>query len=78
MYVSNHAVTCRRLRDRLIGDEHYELARDVSTKCGIDVAGVWVSWGKALLKFGDFSAARRKFEKVLNVCHRMLVLIMSL
>ena len=57
----------RRLRDRLIDDEFYDVAAAVSTKCGIDVVGVWVSWGKSLLKCGDYATARSKLAKCMKV-----------
>ena len=59
----------RRLRDRLIEDEFYDLAASVSTKCGIDVVGVWLSWGKSLLKCGDYATARVQLAKCLKVSY---------
>lgn len=64
----------RRLRDKLIEDERLLLAMEVSTKCGLDPTGVWVSMGMTCLQSGDFSGAREKFSKCLkplkdkNVC----------
>ena len=58
---------CRRLRDRLIHEERLPLAMDVSTKCGIDPAGVWAAWGMAALRAGDYSTARDKFSHCLKV-----------
>ena len=42
----------RRLRDKLIEEEHWDVAKTVSTKCGIDPSGVWIAWGQACLKVG--------------------------
>ena len=58
----------RRLRDKLIEDEHLSLAMEVSTKCGIDPSDVWSAWGLACLTAGDYTAAREKFSKCLKVC----------
>ncbi|KAL4238418.1 hypothetical protein ACF0H5_003126 [Mactra antiquata] len=66
--------TVRRLRDKLIADERLSLAMEVSTKCGLDPTGVWVTWGMMCLQSGDFTGAREKFTKCLkpvkdkNVC----------
>lgn len=57
----------RRLRDKLIEEERWSLAMEVSTKCGIDAVGVWVSWGKACVRVGDYGAAREKFAKCFKV-----------
>ncbi|XP_013400771.1 zinc finger FYVE domain-containing protein 26-like [Lingula anatina] len=58
--------TVRRLRDKLIEDERLSLAMEISTKCGLDPAGVWAAWGKACLKTGDFQAAREKFSRCMK------------
>ena len=57
----------RRLRDKLIADERLSLAMEVSTKCGIDPAGVWSAMGFACLQLGDFAGARDKFSHCLKV-----------
>ena len=57
----------RRLRDRLIEEERLPLAMDVSTKCGIDPTGVWMAWGMAALRAGDYTTARDKFSHCLKV-----------
>ena len=57
----------RRLRDKLISSERLGLAMDVSTKCGIDPAGVWSAMGFACLHTGDFAGARDKFAHILKV-----------
>ncbi|XP_076098495.1 uncharacterized protein LOC143068375 isoform X2 [Mytilus galloprovincialis] len=56
----------RRLRDSLIKDERLELAVEVSTKCGLDPAGVWAEWGMNCLQSGDLQAAREKFSRCLK------------
>ncbi|CAG5123692.1 unnamed protein product, partial [Candidula unifasciata] len=58
---------CLRLRDKLIADERLSLAMEVSTKCGIDPAGVWSAMGFACLHLGDFTGARDKFAHCLKV-----------
>lgn len=60
-------VLIRRLRDKLIADERLSLAMEVSTKCGIDPAGVWSAMGFACLHLGDFLGARDKFAHCLKV-----------
>uniref|UniRef100_A0A8C4WVC4 Zinc finger FYVE domain-containing protein 26 n=1 Tax=Eptatretus burgeri TaxID=7764 RepID=A0A8C4WVC4_EPTBU len=55
-----------RLRDRLIEDEHYQLAVEVSTKSGLDRGGVWSAWGMACLKAGLFTEAWEKFSRCLR------------
>ncbi|XP_035827727.1 zinc finger FYVE domain-containing protein 26 [Aplysia californica] len=57
----------RRLRDKLIADERLKLAMEVSTKCGIDPAGVWAAMGFARLHLGDYQGAREKFGHCLKV-----------
>ena len=57
----------RRLRDKLITDERLQLAMEVSTKCGIDPAGVWSAMGFACLRISDFTGAREKFGRCLRV-----------
>jgi hypothetical protein len=34
----------RKIRDKLIVDEQYELARDVAVHCQIEVDVVWIAW----------------------------------
>uniref|UniRef100_UPI00358E2D5C zinc finger FYVE domain-containing protein 26 n=1 Tax=Myxine glutinosa TaxID=7769 RepID=UPI00358E2D5C len=55
-----------RLRDRLIEDEHYQLAIEVSTKSGLDRGGVWSAWGMACLNAGFFAEAWEKFSRCLQ------------
>ncbi|KAK3093553.1 hypothetical protein FSP39_017239 [Pinctada imbricata] len=54
------------LRDRLIQDERFQLASEVSTKCGLDTAGVWGAWGMNCLMAGDFPGAREKYARCLK------------
>ena len=51
----------RRVRDRLIQDDRFLLAMEVSTKCQLDASAVWSAWGMMALKSGDFQTAREKF-----------------
>ncbi|XP_069118425.1 uncharacterized protein [Argopecten irradians] len=59
--------TIRRLRDKLIEAERLPLAVEVSTKCGLDPAGVWAAWGMSCLQAGDFTRAREKLNRCLKV-----------
>lgn len=51
----------RRVRDRLIEDDRFGLAMEVSTKCQLDTSAVWAAWGMGALKSGNFISARNKF-----------------
>ena len=55
------------MRDKLIQVERLHLAVEVSTKCGLDPAGVWGAWGMNCLLSGDFPGAREKFSRSLKV-----------
>ncbi|CAF1082231.1 unnamed protein product, partial [Didymodactylos carnosus] len=58
--------TLRRIRNKLLDDERYQLAMDISTRCNLDSYTIWVQWGMACLYIGLFSEARKKFEKCLK------------
>lgn len=63
----------RKLRDRLMETERMSLALEVSTKCALETSGVFAAWGLAMLRAGDWAAARDKFTHclqvgVVNVC----------
>ncbi|XP_053553819.1 zinc finger FYVE domain-containing protein 26 [Bombina bombina] len=55
-----------RLRNRLLEAEYYNLAIEVSTKTGLDPAGVWHAWGMACLKSHNLPGAREKFSRCLK------------
>ena len=57
----------RRLRDKLLLDDRFILAVEVSTKSHLDPNVVWSSWGMACLKAGQYEAAREKFGHCFNV-----------
>ena len=57
----------RSLRDRLLEEERWQLAMEMSTKCGLDCNAVWIGWGLGLLRVGDWLSARDKFSHVLKV-----------
>ena len=57
----------RRVRDRLIQDDRFSLAMEVSTKCQLDAGAVWSAWGMMALKSGDFKTARDKFTRCFQV-----------
>ncbi|XP_064484118.1 zinc finger FYVE domain-containing protein 26-like isoform X2 [Ornithodoros turicata] len=56
----------RKLRDRLTEAERMELALEVATKCRLEKSGIFASWGLALLRVGDWAAAREKFSLCLQ------------
>eukprot|EP00029_Vermamoeba_vermiformis_P001872 TRINITY_DN1209_c0_g1_i2.p1 TRINITY_DN1209_c0_g1~~TRINITY_DN1209_c0_g1_i2.p1 ORF type:complete len:998 (-),score=312.73 TRINITY_DN1209_c0_g1_i2:110-3103(-) len=56
----------RKLRDKLIVEEKFEVARDVAVICGVEVDVVWVAWGLHRLRAGQYSAARDAFALCLN------------
>lgn len=56
----------RKIRNRLLEEERYELAMNLSTKCGLDTQTVWASWGLVELKRSNYKEARNKFEKCLK------------
>lgn len=58
--------SARRVRNRLLEEERYELAMNLSTKCGLDTQTVWASWGLVELRRGQYKEARTKFEKCLK------------
>ena len=62
----------RRVRDRLIQDDRFYLAMEVSTKCQLDASAVWSAWGMMALKSGDFKMAREKFTRCFQVSNVML------
>lgn len=53
----------RRLRDKLLEDEQWHVALEVSTKAGLDNSGVFAAWGKCCLKSGSLQLAREKFQR---------------
>eukprot|EP01127_Copromyxa_protea_P019467 TRINITY_DN632_c0_g1_i2.p1 TRINITY_DN632_c0_g1~~TRINITY_DN632_c0_g1_i2.p1 ORF type:complete len:680 (-),score=122.40 TRINITY_DN632_c0_g1_i2:27-2066(-) len=55
----------RITRDALQKNKKYELARDLSLKCGIEVDCVWAEWGLDLIEQSKFREARTKFHHVL-------------
>ncbi|KAM7289826.1 zinc finger FYVE domain-containing protein 26 [Ixodes scapularis] len=56
----------RKLRDRLMETERMALALEVSNKCGLEKSGVFAAWGLAMLRAGDWAAARDKFAHCLQ------------
>ena len=55
-----------QLRDKLIKEDHIQLALDVSEKCNLDPYPVRASWGLALLKRGEYSKAKEIFSLCLK------------
>ena len=54
----------RRLRDWLIAEERWNVAMEISTKCGLDSAGVWSTWGLSCLRVSDYRNARTSLPSV--------------
>ena len=67
--------TWRKLRDRLIDNELWTLALDVSTKAGLDAGSVWAAWGLVCLKVGHFQGARQRFQRCLKPAAKMSPLL---
>lgn len=69
MFASRVAVGTlhRPLRDRLVEEERWQLAIEMSTKCGLDSGSVWAAWGLALLRSGNWQSARDKLSRILKV-----------
>lgn len=57
----------RRVRDRLVAEDRFELAMEVSTKCQLDSNTVWTAWGMGCIKAGEFQMARDKFRHCFHV-----------
>ena len=57
----------RRVRDRLIQVDQFDLAMEVSTKCQLDTGVVWCAWGVACLRCGELDRAREKFKHCFQV-----------
>ena len=58
----------RRLRDKLLEQERFELAKEVTSKCALDPVPVWFSLGISQLKSGKLSKARDALGKCMSVC----------
>lgn len=56
----------RTLRDNLVINEKWNLAIDISLKCGLQKTGVMAAWGMSLIKAGCFETAREKFQNCLT------------
>ncbi|OQR75857.1 hypothetical protein BIW11_08153, partial [Tropilaelaps mercedesae] len=50
----------RKLRDKLLDAERFQLALEVSTKCNLQTNVVLATWGISMIKAGDWSLARDK------------------
>ncbi|CAF3740585.1 unnamed protein product [Rotaria sordida] len=58
--------TLRKIRNKLLDDERYQLAMDISTRCNLDTQTIWFQWGMAYLHIGQYIEARDKFDKCLQ------------
>ncbi|CAO1403533.1 unnamed protein product [Diamesa serratosioi] len=56
----------RKLRDALVVAEKWNMAIDISLKCGFKTTGVFAAWGVSSLKAGCFETAREKFTHCLT------------
>jgi hypothetical protein len=43
----------RRIRDRLVGEDRFRMALDLSSKCQLECASVWADWARALVVMGQ-------------------------
>jgi zinc finger FYVE domain-containing protein 26 len=66
LYDLRNPESVRRVRNRLLEEERYELAMNLSTKFGLDTQSVWASWGLVELKRANYKEARTKFDKCLK------------
>lgn len=57
----------RRVRDRLVQEDQFEMAMEVSTKCQLDTSVVWSAWGMACLRCGQLDKAREKLKHCFQV-----------
>ncbi|XP_014667165.1 PREDICTED: zinc finger FYVE domain-containing protein 26-like isoform X2 [Priapulus caudatus] len=58
--------SARRYRDKLLEDERFQLAMEVSAKCSLDMNAVWTNWGMTHLRARDYANARSKLSKCLK------------
>ncbi|CAM4879019.1 unnamed protein product [Rotaria socialis] len=58
--------TLRKVRNKLLDDERYQLAMDISTRCNLDTHTIWFQWGMTYLRIGHYEDARDKFDKCLQ------------
>lgn len=68
----------RRVRDRLMQNDRFKLAMEVSTKCQLDTGAVLAAWGMACLKSGNFIEARSKFKNCFQVSHTRTSILMAI
>jgi zinc finger FYVE domain-containing protein 26 len=66
LYDLRNPESVRRVRNRLLEEERYELAMNLSTKFGLDTQSVWASWGLVELRRANYKEARNKFDKCLK------------
>lgn len=73
----------RKLRDNLVHAEKWDIALDLSFKCGYSSTGVLAAWGISCLRFGCYEIAREKLSHCLNqivsidVTRKIMLLIES-
>ena len=50
---SNSTSRLRRIRDKLVSEDRFIMALDLSTKCQLECASVWADWARALVVMGQ-------------------------
>ena len=50
----NSTSRLRRIRDKLISEDRFITALDLSTKCQLECASVWADWARALVVMGQY------------------------
>jgi hypothetical protein len=50
----NSASRLRRIRDKLISEDRFNMALDLSTKCQLECASVWADWARSLVVMGQY------------------------
>ncbi|KAF7283085.1 hypothetical protein GWI33_001491 [Rhynchophorus ferrugineus] len=59
-------LSVRRVIDKLLEMEEWELAMNVSAKASFDNTGIFLTWGKSCLKAGCLMTAREKISKCIS------------
>lgn len=49
----NSTSRLRRIRDKLVSEDRFLMALDLSTKCQLECASVWADWARALVVMGQ-------------------------
>jgi hypothetical protein len=49
----NSSSRLRSIRDKLVSEDRFSMALDLSTKCQLECASVWSDWSRALVAMGQ-------------------------